>query len=154
MLTIAQTVDAYKPVKLKPLTKAHKHVKAALKAFENAQKPKFLRLLHKAYLNLPHTDLSLPFAADIVETYIQVGAYQEAIALAGQIERQFAFYDMDNAESNFHLFRLYSNLAQAYDHQGHPDCGRHYYLKAMDYQLNTQEDPDLELFMLMMNRAG
>lgn len=129
------------------------NIKHALQAFERANRKRCIKALYKAYAALPHNPVGIRVAADIIETLLQVEAYAEITYMAVEIEREFHSPYTNTQEMNFHFFRIFSNAAQAYENLGELAQARHYHSLALDYQLETGDEIDLEMLNLLIRKS-
>lgn len=131
------------------LKKVSRYLKDAAQAHEINSKNAFFKSLKKAYANVPHSQLGTRMAADIVESYLQVEAYDQVIETAEQMERQGYYTASDSAAENYDLFRIFANKSEAHEALCEPGKARIALEKALDYQLESGEEVDVEMLMLL-----
>ncbi len=127
---------------------ATRQLKKAVQAYEKNSKKKLITYLQKAYANLPHTQLGTQIAADIVESYLQLGEYEQVIATADEIQRQGYYMATDNYVENYDLFRIFANKAEAHEAMGDAPKTRNAREKALDYHLESNPTVDVEMLQL------
>ncbi len=138
------TIDNYSAA----FKKVTRHLNDAKQAHENNSKNKLIKCLQKAYTLLPHTQLGTRMAADIIESYLQVEAYEEVIATAEEIERQGYYIAPNSRHECFDLCRIFANKAEALDAIGEYKAASRAREKALTYHLDSSDDVDVEMLQL------
>jgi tetratricopeptide (TPR) repeat protein len=132
--------------------KAMTNIKLGIQAFETAKEKLSIRKLLQAFAALPKHDKSLSISADIVESLLQMKAYDDAIAVAEDIESHISTQFCSSKSDYFNIMRVYSNLAEAHSENHQPDLARRYYQKTLDHIFASEQEPDVELVNILLNR--
>lgn len=152
MLAIAKKSYVFQGVLDSSYATALDHIKDGVQAFESAKQNLSARKLLLAYATLPNHEKSISISADIVESLLQMKAYEDAIKVAEHIERKVAMKAIESQSDHFNILRVYSNLAEAHSENNQPALARRYYHKTLDHIFESNQEPDLELVNLLLNR--
>lgn len=128
-------------------------IKDALKAFEGKNKQLAVKTFYKAYSFLPRNTQGIRVCGDIVETLMQIEAYEAVIQVARDIEGQYHAHYFHESESHFDMFRIFANAAEAHEHLGNTSQARRFSKMALDHHLETQDKVDLEMLQLFTKQA-
>lgn len=152
MLAIAKKSYVFQGVLDSSYATALEHIKLGVQAFETAKEKLTIRKLLLAYATLPNHEKSISISADIVESLLQMKAYDDAIQVAEHIERRLALKTTESQSDYFNIMRVYSNLAEAHSENNQPALARRYYHKTLDHIYESSQEPDLELVNLLLSR--
>lgn len=153
LLTIAQKSYVNQPVNKTELSDSLLKIKQAVQAFEDRNKRRAIRALYKAYSFLPRNCQGIRICADIMETFMQMDALDEVIQVAHDIEGQYYYHYFDDARTHFNMFRIFANAAEAHATHGNMSQARRFSKMALDHQMETQENVDVEMMQLFMKQA-
>jgi hypothetical protein len=154
LLTIAQKNYVKQPIQVPELRTSLSNIAHALKAFESQNRQLAVKTLFKAAVFLPRNAQGLKICADIMESFMEMQAYDEAVRVARDMEAQSQAYFSEDKEGHFALFRIFANAAEAHEALGNASQARRLSKIALDHQLETQEKVDVEMLHLFMKQAS